>query len=254
MEPKEKEAFRKEILKEVVKDGNVREIIIREGDALEPTPKIKLVDVNFNGTIDAPAEFYKKRKTQFKTDRANIQYSKNPDKLYIELSTNENKERPCYTVRGILELSDEVKLFGIAYKANQKPTSYAVHELAKLIRFNKKLLTAAESKALIEGLTKFKIKVSQEADKIKTSGGNITENFSQTVKHECPMSFTVTAPIYKGKKEKKFNVEIYFDVKSANDITMWLESPDLATAIQTDGEAYISEELAKMNDIVQIEN
>ncbi len=255
MTPKEKEDLKKEVIKAAVKDGGTKEIIIREGKALEPTPKIKLTDVKLVGTIEAPGEYYAKRPKQFKEERANIMYSKNPERLYITLKTIENKERPKYEVTGKLILSEELLLFGIAYKASQTPKQYTVQDLAKLLRFNKRLFTTAgEAKIMIEGLTKFKIKVSQEAQLIKDKGGNITDSFAQTVKHDCPMEFNVSMPLYKGKKEQKFKIEINFEVKSANDITMWLESTELSTIIETQAEAFINEELEKMKTIVQIQD
>ncbi len=234
--------------------NEVKEIIIREGKALEPTPPIKLVDVVLNGTIEAPSEYFIKRPGQFANDRAHVIYSKNPEKLFITLTTNEHKERPKYSITGKLVISDELNVFGIAYKATQTPKLYTVQDLAKVLRFNKRLFTdAGEAKIMIEGLTKFKIKVSQEAQMLKDKGGNITESFAQNVKHDCPMEFTLKMPVFKGKEDVKFKIEINFEVKSANDIVLWLESTELATIMETQSATFIDEELEKLKDLVQIQ-
>lgn len=247
----EKESIVLEVLKS---NPEIKELIIREGYASEIIPEIKDVDVNLNGTISAPYEFYSKRPKQFQEDRAHILFSKNPEKLYITLKTNEHKEKPHYTVTGTLEQSEEMKIFGIAYKSTQMPKTYTITDLSKILRFNKKLFANVdESQKVIEGITKFRAKVESTVTQIDESRGNKSGSYDIQVDSSIPMNFTLLMPLFKGKSAKKFSVDICFEVKGVKEIVLWLESTELATFIQDDANSYIEEELSKMSSLVQIE-
>ncbi len=257
----EKENNKKNVAKEVIvgeikKDPTAKtiEVVWRDGKALDIVPEIKDVDVSLSGTIGAPAEYAAKREGQFDKERSNVKFSKNPENLQIVLETNEHKEKPRYKVIGKLDQSEELKLFGIAYKSSQQPKTYTVKELGQLLRFNKRLFAKVdECTAVVEGLVKFRIKVDADITKIKEQGGSHQESYNIKVSHDIPMRFTVEMPLYKGKPAKKFDVDICFDVRSAKDIVLWLESMDLATFIQQDADQFIDEELKKLDKIVQIE-
>lgn len=248
------EVLKKEIKDFVKKDQAGIEIIWRDGDAPIIIPEIKDIDVNLSGTISSPTEYYKKRKDQFEHDRANVIFSKNPEKLSITLLTNEHKEKPRYKVTGTLEQSEELKMFGIVCKSTQAPKVYTVADLSKLLRFNKRLfVTVDEANKVLEGLMKFRAKIETTVNQIDTERGNKSGSYDIKVDSSIPMAFKLKLPLYKGKPAKEFQVDICFEVKSVKEISLWLESAELATFIQDDANKYIDEELSQMSDIVQFE-
>lgn len=250
---KEKVVLKKKIIEAAEKDG-IREIVIREGKASDIIPEIKDQDVTLFGIISSCSEFYKKRPKQFALDRAHIIYSKNPEKLSITLKTNEHKEKPHYSITGKLETSEELNAFGIAYKSSQIPKAYSVADLSKMLRFNKRLFfNAEESNKIIEGLAKFKAKVDATVSSSSDNRGNQSGSFDIKVDSGIPMLFTVIMPLFKGKPARKFIVDILFELKGVKEISLWLESIELANLIQEDANNYINEELKQMSEIVQIE-
>ncbi len=250
---KDEKGLKEEIALNASKEG-VREIIFREGDAAIIEPVIKDVDVVLSGTITSCSELYLKRPKQFEEDRAHIIYSKKPEALSIVLKTNEHKEKPHYNVTGKLELSEEMKNFGIVYGFSQNPKNYSTSDLAKLLRFNKRLFqNESDAFKIIEGLSKFTASVQATVSKIDEQRGNKSGHYDVKVDSSIPMAFSLSMPLFKGKPSKKFDIQICFDVRGVNDIILWLESMDLATLIQEDANKYIDEELEKMKNIVQIE-
>lgn len=251
MKKEEKESAIAEVIKQ---NPEVKEIIFRDGEASKIIPEIQEVDVNLNGTIKAPSEFYLKRPKQFGEDRAHIIFSKNPEKIFITLKTNENKERPHYTITGKLEQSEEMNSFGIAYKSSQTPKTYTVKDLSQLLRFNKRLFSNVdECNSVIEGLMKFRAKVDSVVTAMDSERGNKSGSYEITVDSSIPLKFSLTMPLFKGMSVKKFNVDICFEVRGAKEIILWLESTELATYIQEDASNFVDSELSIMKSIVQVE-
>lgn len=241
----------------VVKDAlskDKHEVIIRTGDAAVIEPKIKRIDVKLTGTIESPAEYFTKRKDQFKPERAHVVFSKDPEKLNIVLTTNEHMERPKYIITGKLEQSDEMKMFGIMFKSGQNPKQYSVRDLSQLLRFNKVLFSAAdECQKVIEGLQKFSATVNAKITEEETQRGSKSGSYEIKVDSSIPMKFNLSMPLFKGKALRKFTVDICFEVKGTKDIVLWLESPELAKYVTEDAQKFMDEQLKKLSSLVQIE-
>lgn len=80
-----------------------KEVIIRTGDA---TPIEMPKSVKLTGTLDAPYEFFEKRKKTINIDNAHVEvdYQKQSIKLVIDENMPTNKE-----ILGTLQLFDEFK-------------------------------------------------------------------------------------------------------------------------------------------------
>ena len=231
-----------EELNVTVTDG-VKELVIRKGDAPKVyDPKI----VSLSGTITAPRLFNEKRNKDHKENKCNVVYSKTA--MHITATFSEDSYFST-VVKGELLFNPDLNAFGI----NNPNKKWQLGELRSFLRLRRAFFYEREKNMkLIENLSSFKAKIDTEVTQASDSRGNLTDALETKVKGNLDLSFTLQMPIFKGQPDKKFKVEICFDVRERQ-VDIWLESPELAEFSQRDRDSIFESELKTFTKYVCIE-
>lgn len=222
-------------------DG-VKEIIVREGDALiiRETKKVQL-----EGTVSAPSEFYKKRKSEHHVLGSHVLFNK--DKGTIVLIVDE-KDYYHTTVTGTLEEAIDLKKFGI-----NTTKTFTVKELMTFLKMNRfHFLDKDANMKIVNNLQKFSANVTQALVDESSTRGDMTQSLAVKVTTNLDLNFSLKMPIYKGFKEHKFQVEICFEIRDKA-VSIWLESVELKELMDAEKENIFKLELENFKDIVCIE-
>lgn len=221
---------------------------IRTGEA---APNFIPDKVRIEGDIRSVSSFFNHRTKRAEpaalqtidASRAVITVNRGANSITGELDPNDPKGT---IVSGKLELSDELKKFGINSK------SFTQAEMVKLIRFNRLAFGSEEKHAEILRLyQKFSFKTNAEGASEKDQRGNKSNSFSKEVFTDLPNEFLLYIPIYKGEEKRTFRVEICFDASDAS-VKFWFESVELEELIEIEKELIFKRELEHLNDHVII--
>jgi hypothetical protein len=222
------------------------EIIIREGEA---PPHIDPVKLTANGDIKTVSTFIKGRLTinglQGVHAYATI-VTVNKEAGTIQIETDPN-DKFASVLSGKLEMSDELKLFGI-----NKERKFTQKQLIKLLKFNriyfKDPLTHQD---LLKQYTAFVFQTSTQGHANLDDRGNKSAAIAKTVDTNIPKEFTLKIPIYKGEREMEFRVEICIEVTDGG-AEFWLESIELHELEQIEKEFIFKRELEACEGLVVI--
>jgi hypothetical protein len=225
---------------------NQKELIIREGAAeLIKEPKI----INLEGTIQAPKDYYEKRKDkkQFEPKDCHVIFSY--DKLFIKLVVNESNHYSS-TIIGKALKNPDLEKFGI----NSGNKLWTKNGLKQFLKMNRAFFKDIDSNLkMVTNLEKFSAAVQIQIDQHKDDRGNSKNNSEVKIDSNLDMSFDLQMPIFIGQKTSTFKVEICFDVRD-NGITIWLESPELQETIIQQRQILINENIdCFKNDFALIE-
>lgn len=126
-------------------------------------------------------------------------------------------------VLGKLELTDELKAFGI--NAQKEFTREA---LIKLLRFNKRFFAdATKYEELLKAYQTLQIKTATELKQESDLRGNKGLNYEKKVNSEnIPTEFIMLIPVFKGFESRTFRVEICLDATDSS-VRFWFESTEL---------------------------
>ena len=238
------EVIKKETIKQVANSEGVREIIIREGQAL---PAKEPIPVRIDGTIDAPARWAENRKSVI--PQLNSFMCINRQEMRITLVED---ERNSYfnRITGTMTLSDKFKEFGI--NSGKYITNF---EMADLFKMNRSFFeTKTICMDLVSKLKNLKASVNKQIEASNNDRGNRRELVDQVVQHNIPESFKLTLPIFNGTDPQEIEVEINVD---ADDLSCTLISPHAKDLIERMRNEKIDEVIERVKkacpDIVIIE-
>jgi hypothetical protein len=130
-----------------------------------------------------------------------------------------------------------------------------IKDLTRMIKFNKYWFADKdENNALVQNLQKFKASIQQQIEAEHDTRGNKKSAFEVKVDSTMKMSFVLEMPVFIGQPNKKFKVDIAFDVRDG-EIDVWLESPELEDLLKNEAVSIIDSEIKQMSDkgIVVIE-
>ena len=225
----------------MVEEG-IREIIIREGDALTIREKLK---VEVSGNIKAPADFFLNRKELLDEKKCHVTYSKTDTR--IVLTTDENNYYGS-RITGSLLLNPELVALGI-----NKNKIYTPQELSQLLKMSRFFFADSDNcMTIVENLSKAKASATSQIEKEKDSRGNEVDNFSVKIDSNIKLNFNLLMPLFVGYTKHKFDVEICLDVRSRS-ISLWLESVELKELIHSETEKIMNTEIARFGKIICIE-
>ena len=213
------EVIKKEIIKQETNSNGVREVIIREGQAL---PAKEPIPVRIDGTIDAPARWAENRKSVI--PQLNSFMCINRQEMRITLVED---ERNSYFNRiiGTMTLSDKFKEFGI--NSGKYITNF---EMADLFKMNRSFFeTKTICMELVSKLKNLKASINKQIEASNNDRGNRRELVDQVVQHNIPESFKLTLPIFNGTGPQEIEVEINVD---ADDLSCTLISPHAKDLIE----------------------
>lgn len=214
----------------VILNGDQKTLVIRQGTALPlKEPQV----INITGDIDTVINYVKKRcllndpapnvipnLQQFNPSTAIVTF----DKKHLSISLDVNPQ-DYYgpKVSGCMELSDELKVFGI--NENQVFNREA---LVKLLRFNKRFFTDyMVHDTVLKAFQSLTLTGNTEIKAQNDTRGNKEAAFKKNINSEkIPTSFYLTIPIYKGQPPVKFLVEVCLD-SSESSVVFWFESVEL---------------------------
>ena len=236
--------IKKETIKQVANSEGVREIIIREGQAL---PAKEPIPVRIDGTIDAPARWAENRKSVI--PQLNSFMCINRQEMRITLVED---ERNSYfnRITGTMTLSDKFKEFGI--NSGKYITNF---EMADLFKMNRSFFeTKTICMDLVSKLKNLKASVNKQIEASNNDRGNRRELVDQVVEHNIPESFKLSLPIFNGTEPQEVEVEINVD---ADDLSCTLISPHAKDLIERMRNEKIDEVIERVKkacpDIVIIE-
>lgn len=238
------EVIKEEIIKQVANSEGVREIIIREGQAL---PVMEPEQVRISGTIDAPARWAENRKSVIKQIASHMIV--NRQEMCILLVEDENS-RYGSTIEGTMTLSDKFKEFGI--NSGKYITNF---EMADLFKMNRSFFeTKTLCMELVSKLKNLKASVNKQIEASNNDRGNRRELVDQVVEHNIPESFKLKLPVFNGTEPQEVEVEINVD---ADDLSCTLISPHAKDLIERMRNEKIDEVIERVKkacpDIVIIE-
>lgn len=214
-----------EVVKKHIKSlpGHISELIIREGRALEiENPK----DVKIEGSITAPATFIKERHADFEKNKNHVLIDK--EKGTISLTLNEDFPFNGYSISGSIRIGNKFKSLGI-----NTDISYTPEELSKKLKLLRSIFDSkAEHASIVNSLRCIKAKLKQDIDAKDDSRGNSSVNFTQVLDSNIPEKFSLTLPLIEGEEPKKFDVNVFIEGNSYNELKCYLESIDAADMIE----------------------
>lgn len=230
-------------------DGRPIELIVRQGVAAEQLPNKEPNPVDIEGTIDSPFRWLEKRAKMINHDTAHVLVSR--DEMEIALVDKETDYYANY-VKGSLELSKEMREFGINVEKSWEPA-----KLAQFLKMHRAFFKdKAENMSLVTILKNFKAKVAQDIERSKEDNGSKTDNFSQVVDSNLPKSFKLCIPLFKGFGPEEIEVEIYADVDGRN-VSLSLVSAGANETIEECKNSVIDEQIRLISetapDIVIVE-
>lgn len=205
------------------------ELIIREGNAVEPLPLKEPNIIKISGDINSVSNFIQNRQSGHSSqaidkNRAIVTVDKHVRTIVLQLDP-ENHYGATITAK--LEQSKELEQFGI-----NTSTRYNRKGLLDLLRFNRLFFEDKNQHVqVISGLYKLRIKSEQEIQQEKDNQGNRRTLHDVKTVDDGGMvkEFTLTVPLFKGFPPEKITVEICFEVLNG-DVSFWLESIGLKEA------------------------
>lgn len=238
------EVIKKETIKQVANSEGVREIIIREGQAL---PAKEPIPVRIDGTIDAPARWAENRKSVI--PQLNSFMCINRQEMRITLVENETSSY-FNRIIGKMTLSDKFKEFGI--NSGKYITNF---EMADLFKMNRSFFeTKTICMDLVSKLKNLKASVNKQIEASNNDRGNRRKLVDQVMEHNIPESFKLSLPIFNGTEPQEVEVEINVD---ADDLSCTLISPHAKDLIERMRNEKINEVIERVKkacpDIVIIE-
>ena len=224
-----------------------QEIIIREGEALAPKYPIP---VKIVGNIESVARFLAKRIETLDQRKCNIAISRK--EMLINMVINESDPYNCGLVQAQLMLDDDYKDFGI-----NTAKKYSLVSMADFLKMHRYCFEdSAVAMQIVAELKNFKAKVNKQIEKADDNKGNTRALLEQTVQSNIPKSFTLSMPVFKNEKPRKFQVEINIIVRDS-EMECMLESLEANDLIKTLSGQLIDGQLMAISgiapDIVQIE-
>lgn len=226
--------------------GDAKEVIFRTGEAeriIYPN-KVKL-----EGTIQTPANFYRKRKDLHSKEKCHVIYDKQVGT--IKLVVDEQNEEQNYEVVGRILPNPQLAPFRINGGASSMITIKAMLEVLK---FNRIFFADKDDNSKICGaLQTFKMKVDKTFEDSNNNRGAQAKVNITKLEHELQESFVLNMSIFKGSAPVTFSVDICVQLTDAGAPVVWLESRDLKD-MQTSGiEGLVNDELQAFTDVVCVE-
>lgn len=218
-------------------EGEQKEIIVREGEALRILPPKPLALI---GRIDSVLNFLFARKDTFDPKKAHILV--NYDKLSIMLVTDERNVDLSSSVNAELQLSEHYKRFGI-----NGTRTWESLELSKFIKMNRAFFVSKDEAAnLVSVFKHFKVQVEKTIEKTKEQSGSFDEKKHQAVQSNIPASFKIKIPIFKGEEDITFEVETEVDPTNFN---ITLISPDANEFVQSTSRDTIDKQIKSIVEL-----
>jgi hypothetical protein len=216
-------------------DRRIEEVVIRKGAALTLHHPENL---RINGTISAPGRFITDRNEDFQKNKSFCIVDREEKIILLEL--NEQNAHGRYSVRGAIKVGSKFTALGI----NDSSHSYTPMELSKKLKMMRSIFDSrAEHGTVVNSLRQIKAKLKQDIEANDDNRGNVSASFDQSLESNIPEKFTLVLPLLEGEEKVKFDVNIWIEGNSYNDLRCYLESVDAADMIEEAVDNRIDEEI-----------
>lgn len=216
-------------------DSTTKELIIRQGEALEVQNPL---NVNIDGNIDAPSRFVEKRETKPETSICYFSTTKGE----IQLITDDREPFGKYIVTGKIKINPKYKALGI----NNADVTLPPKALARKFKMLRRMFPSKEEHMRICNiLNKFEAKVHKEFEESQSDNGDYKSLKNQIVESNIPSSFLMSVPIIEGEDETTIEVFTVI-VAEGNTIKCSLESVDAIEYIEDFFDKRVKDEVKKL--------
>lgn len=196
--------------------------------------------VELNGTIEAPSEYYLKRKETIIKNNSHLEvnYSKKSIKLIVGENIANN-----IVVTGQAQLFKDFVDLGINSK-----TTYTLSELATELKFKGCYFKDRDAHLkLLSNLQNFKIKVEQDFANSNDFKGTAANSKATKIMHEIPLDFKLSMPVILGQSSVDIDVEVCIDATNGS-VQLWLECIQLKNDMDKIISDLIDTEIKKFNE------
>ena len=225
-------------------------LTVLQGKALEQKYPVK---IGIIGNIKAISAFMSKRyggsqegKNLQKVDASLAVVLVDETAMSIVLKLDPQNEFGT-EVKGVLELTDELKEFGI-----NDEVQFSREELVKKIRFNRRFFNSDKHDEILSAYMKLSLTGQTALSAASDTRGNRELAFKKEINSQnIPTEFVLTLPIFKGFGNESSRVEVCLEATDAS-VRFWFESVELAELIERRKLEIINEELKSVSDFVII--
>ncbi len=235
---------------QIVLNEGQKEVIIREGNAVNILDVRPPVKINLSGIIGAPAEFLRRRMIAINDDdtcqldarRQHVLIDR--ENVSIQLVIHEDDEYKKGSVTGKLEIHPSFKAFGINAAKKWEP-----NELGQFFKMNRAFfMDKTNNMKLVTLLKSFNATIDTKIAKEKKENGSNTDNKSQVVNSNLPDAFFLSIPLFKGVEAQE--IEIEFDATvNGSEITLQLCSPAANQSFEEIRDSVIDEQIAIIREL-----
>lgn len=228
-------------------DGRV-EIIHRYGAAAEiqePEPVI------VSGTIDAPAEYYEKRRGIIDTDKAYLEVNEESGTIILRLDPGSPLGA---RITGSIKVNPLLELMSINSFDGR---TFAEDDFILMLKQTRSLFEdQSDNLNLVDKIKNLEIKVNREIDRKDDERGSKKDYFEQFCEAELPAGFNLFTNVFVSGgfggvgNKRSFWVDLKYHYKSQ--LHFWLESPELQDIKDNTTETLMGDIVNRFEDEIPI--
>lgn len=213
---------------------------IRTGEAL---PLKEPNSVVITGTLMSPIEYYNVRHEHLVKKNCHVLYSY--EEMFIKLVCEETSAYSA-VVTGKLRLNRDLENFGI----NQSRTK-TIKELKQFLKMNKFFFADInENLRIVSNLEKFNANIESTIEEHGDDRGNKKHTYEAKVSSNLELSFILEMPVFVGYPNRKFKVDICFDVRDKS-VSVWLESSELLQIMTEDPKILVADAIKDFHESIK---
>lgn len=227
-------------------EGDELQITHRHGEAAKVQEPQK---VRISGSIEAPLEYYSKRKDVIDQDAAHLEVKQDSGAIYLYC----NPHSPIGA-----EITGQMKMNPLLQKMHINDFSghtFTEDAFILLLKQTRSIFDVqGDNFNLVDKIKNIEMRVEKEIDRKDDERGSRKDYFEQVCETDLPDGFMLNTNIFvaskEGTKEELFYVELKYHYK--NGLQFWLESPDLQDIYEERLEKMIGEQILGFNDEIPV--
>lgn len=218
--------------------------IILKGEA----PKsINPINQEINGNIKAVSDFvlHKTFDNVYSCDNSLIVVDRSKGTITFDSNVTKDDHR----VKIVSKLTFLHEINALRINSYQYMT---LTELLNMIRPARRLFQDRDRHATVmDSLSNFKVKYERELQASNDSKGNVTQNFTQTMKDAKDLNFVINFPIFPNQESVKFEVDVLVEIRDKA-VLFTLESIELMEISQDLSDKIIDAELDQLRGLIKV--
>lgn len=220
------------------------EVVIRHGDAPKQLEQRAPLSVEINGTLNAVAEYLRKRISTGQFEQKDCNIVVNREKVTIALTINERDAYKVGRITGRLQYHPDFALLNI-----NKNELWTPSELAMVLKLHRYWFNDRRvGMEIVSALMNYTADVNQKIEQSIKETGSHKDNFEQIVNSNLPDAINLSLPIFKGYKPISVDVEFFAKV-DGRDVSFALLSAGALESLETARNEAIDKEIAAIREI-----